>query len=162
KVESLLAAMASLRVEDGEKGFVAENVRDFTPYGLAPPAASVELLTGPAGELHVLHVGKPVLGNSDRVYVRREDQDDVVTVGAKALGEIPENDVALRSQHISDIEPALASEIQVQMGAKMFSLKKNSSGWQLVAPREERADQPVVTALLSEISTLQTSEFLDA
>ncbi len=35
KIESLLAALSSLRVVDGEKGFVADNVKDFTPFGLA-------------------------------------------------------------------------------------------------------------------------------
>ena len=35
KIESLLAALSSLRVVDGEKGFVADNVKDFAPFGLA-------------------------------------------------------------------------------------------------------------------------------
>ena len=45
KVESMLAALASLRVADGAKGFVANDVRDFSPYGLSPPSATVELTT---------------------------------------------------------------------------------------------------------------------
>ena len=35
KIESLLSALSSLRVVDGEKGFAADNVTDFAPFGLA-------------------------------------------------------------------------------------------------------------------------------
>ena len=34
KIESLIAALSSLRVVDGPKGFVADNVQDFAPFGL--------------------------------------------------------------------------------------------------------------------------------
>ena len=45
KVESLLAALAALRVVKGADGYVADNVKDLAPYGLAPPAVTVELTT---------------------------------------------------------------------------------------------------------------------
>ncbi len=104
KVESLLAALASLRVADGSKGFVADGVSDFAPFGLAPPAVTVELFTTLASDPPlVLHIGKPDPNRPDRVYVRQGDQDDVVLVDGKALGEIPETVTALRSQQVADI-----------------------------------------------------------
>ena len=45
KIESLLAALASLRVMDIPKGYVADDVKDFTPFGLATPRITVELKT---------------------------------------------------------------------------------------------------------------------
>ena len=45
KIESVLGALASIRVVDGAKGFVADNVKDFKPYGLDPPDATVEVST---------------------------------------------------------------------------------------------------------------------
>ena len=79
KIESLLSALSSLRVVDGEKGFVADNVKDFAPFGLAGSEVTVELTTTVRSEGPlVLHVGKPVPDHPDRVYVRQGDQDDVV------------------------------------------------------------------------------------
>ena len=43
KVESLLAAVSSLRVADGAKGFAADDAKDLSPFGLSPPEATIEL-----------------------------------------------------------------------------------------------------------------------
>jgi hypothetical protein len=162
KIESLLAALASLRVTDGEKGFVADDVQDLARFGLTTPAVSVELVTNrPSSQILVLHVGKEVPDLPDRVYVRQGDQNDVVMVDAKALGEIPKSALALRSQQVSDFRVAEVSRIQVQSGNQTYSLKRDSTGWRLSAPREEKADQGAVNALLERLDSLQTSEFLD-
>jgi Domain of unknown function (DUF4340) len=159
KVESLLAAMAAVQVSDGDKGFVADNVRDFTPYGLEPPAATVELMT-PGREPLVLDVGKPVPDRPDRIYVRPGGQDDVVMVNAKPLSEIPTSALALRSQQVADIQPSAVSHIEIEQAGSTFSLKKEAGAWRLTRPREERADAASVQAFLSQFESLQTSEFL--
>ena len=98
KVESLIAALSSLRVVDGDKGFIANNVEDFAPYGLASPL-TIEMTTTRPGDLPlVLHVGKPVPDQPERIYVRQGDQDDVVIVEAKALAEVPSGATALRAR----------------------------------------------------------------
>ena len=43
KIDSAIAALSSIRVLDGQKGFIADNVTDFTPYGLDKPDATIEL-----------------------------------------------------------------------------------------------------------------------
>ena len=65
KIESALAALSSVRVVEGAKGFVADNVTDFAPYGLDKPEATIELTTPaqPDGPL-VLQVGKRAPGQS--------------------------------------------------------------------------------------------------
>jgi len=162
KVESLIAALSSLRVVDGEKGFVADNVEDFSPFGLATPSVTVELTTTREKEAPlVLLVGKPVPDQPDRVYVRQGDQDDVVAVDAKALAEVPASAVALRSQQVADIEPAAVTEIQIHCRGDTFSLKKGLSEWELTAPRHEKADTVSVRSFLNRLATLQTSEFLE-
>jgi hypothetical protein len=162
KVESLLAALASLRVVDGPKGFAADNVRDFAPFGLTAPAITVELTTTrPADGPLVLHVGKPVPGREDRVYVRQGDQDDVVIVDAKALSEIPQSATALRSRQVADIDVAAVSAIQIQTRSHTFVLKKEVTDWELTSPQREKADPSRVQALLRKIDSLQTSEFME-
>ncbi len=162
KVESLLAALSSLRVTDGAKGFAADDVRDFSPFGLSPPAATVELATAqdPDRPL-VLEIGMPVPGRSDRVYVRQGDQDDVVTVDAKALADLPQTALALRSKKIADFNPAAVSEIRITSPVITFLLEKESNVWMLKKPQDEKADPVTVLAFLKELDSLQTSEFFE-
>jgi hypothetical protein len=162
KVESLLAALASLRVADGAKGFCADNVRDFAPFGLAPPAVTVELTTTRASDPPlVLEVGKTVPGHPDRVYVRQADQDDVVMVDGKALSEIPQSALSLRSRQIADIDPAIVTDIQIQTKDLTFALTKDATGWELTSPTREKADTIVARSFLNKLSALETSEFFE-
>lgn len=163
RIESLLSALSALRVVDGEKGFAADNVADFSPYGLSSPQLTVELTTTrPTEERLALNVGKPVPDRPDRVYVRQGDQDDVVIVDSKALAEVPETAVALRSKQVADIDPGIVSQIEIRAGTDTFSLKKKQKDWELLAPRQEKADNSSVVTLLSRIDSLQTSEFFTA
>ncbi len=162
KVESFLSALSSLKVLEGAKGFVADNVKDFAPYGLDSPSATVELTTAPGiAEQYVLHVGKAVPGQPERVYVREGDQDDVVWVGAKAIGEIPTTAIAPRSQRIADIEPSAVTAIQIDARTLQFNLKKDAAGWKQTTPRAAKADTAAVNALLAQLDSIQASEFLD-
>ena len=161
KVESLLAAFASLRVADGAKGFVAEDARDLSKYGLSPPSAIVELTTNQEKDKPlVLEIGKPVPNQPDRIYVRQGDQDDVVVVNAQPLAELPQSSIALRSQKVSDFAPIAVSEIRIKTPTQSFLLKKESNEWIQKEPREEKADAHTVAALLKQLESLQTSEFL--
>jgi hypothetical protein len=161
KVESLLAALAALRVVRGPEGFVADNVTDFTPYGLSPPAITIELSTTRKGdELRVLEIGKPVPGHADRVYVRQGDQDDVVAVEARALTEIPPDSIPLRSKQVVDIEPAAVTRIEIAAQGTTFSMEKGATDWKLSLPTKELADRTVIQAFLNRLDALETSEFL--
>ena len=164
KVESALAALSSVRVVEGAKGFVADNVTDFAPYGLDKPEATIELTTPvqPDGPM-VLQVGKRAPDNPDRVYVRRADQDDVALVDARFLSEIPKDSTAFRGQLVAEIEPAAVSEIQIEVKSlgTTFTLNPKGNAWELTSPRTEKADTYLVQSLLNQLSTLKTSEFLD-
>ncbi len=163
KIESLIAGLASLRAVDLPKGYVADDVKDFAPFGLATPEVTVELATKTVdteGRL-VLDVGKPVPDEPERVFVRQGGQDDVVMVDARALAEIPESPTLLRSQQITDIVPAAVSAIEIATRSDIFKLSKGSTGWELTSPRREKADSRTVQTFLTHIANLQTSEFLD-
>ncbi|HZW30491.1 MAG TPA: DUF4340 domain-containing protein [Isosphaeraceae bacterium] len=162
KIESLLAALASLRVLDIPKGFVADNVKDFTPFGLTEPRFTVELKTDrPEDEPVVLDVGKLVPDQPDRAYVRQGGQDDVVVVNAKALGEIPESPTSLRSQQVTELVPGAVTAIEVRTRSDIFRLTRDASGWELTSPTPARADTPAVQAFLNQLANLQSSEFLE-
>lgn len=162
KVESLISALASVRVLDGEKGFVADNASDLAPFGLDRPEATVELATSaePDSPL-VLHVGKKVPDHPDRVFVRRGDQDDVVVVGDRFLSEIPRDTIALRDQHVTELDPAAVTEIEIHAQATDYRLVRQGNSWALTAPQAGRADTYLVQSLIGQLDGLQTSEFLE-
>jgi hypothetical protein len=162
KVESLLAAVSSLRVTDGAKGFAADDVKDLRQFGLMPPAATIEITTAHGMDQPlVLHIGKPVPGKLDRVYARQGDQDDVVILSALALAELPQTAVALRSQKVADFEPIAVNEIRIKAAGQVFLLKKDSNEWLQKEPHEQKADAATIGALLRKIDSMETSEFLD-
>lgn len=160
KVESLLGALSSLRVAEPPKGYVADDVKDMAPFGLDRPAISVEL-TPEHGETMVIHVGKAVPDEPERLYARQGEQDDVVMVEARALSEVPAATTALRSQQVADIVPAAVTEIEIDTQSDVFKIKKDGKLWELTSPRKERADVQAVHQFLSHLQELQTSEFLD-
>jgi hypothetical protein len=161
KIESALAALSSIRVLDGAKGFVADNVTDFARYGLDHPDATIELFTpARSDEPLVLHIGKKPPDHPDRVYVRRGDQDDVVLVSDRFLTEIPRDSTTLRGQNVTDIVAAEVSEIRVEAFKTIFTLQRQRDGWALLSPRAEKADSQLVQSLLSQLDGLKTSEFL--
>jgi hypothetical protein len=160
RIESLLAALASIRVADPPRGFVADNVKDATRFGLAAPEITVELTTTRPDDVPlILEVGKAVPEWPDRVYARQGGQDDVVIVVAKPLTEIPDDSTPLRSRQVTDIAPAAVTEILIQGPQGKFSLARGSSGWELLVPRREKADPTAVNTFLDRIARLQTSDF---
>jgi hypothetical protein len=161
KVESLLGAISSLRVAEPPRGYVADDVKDAAPFGLARPAITVELKTQAGGDPMVLDIGKPVPDEPERVYVRQGGQDDVVMVEARALSEIPPDAIALRSHQVADLVPSAVTEIDIETRSDRFTVKGGRNRWELTSPRRERADAAAVGAFLSHIGDLQTSEFLD-
>jgi hypothetical protein len=162
KVESLLAAVSSLRVADGAKGFAADDAKDLTLFGLSPPVATIELATAQGKEQPlVLDIGKPVPGKLDRVYARQGDQDDVVILSSQPLAELPQSAVALRSQKVADFEPNAVSEIRIKSPGQSFLLTKDSNEWLQKEPHEAKADAFTIAGLLKKLDSLETSEFLE-
>ncbi len=46
KVEEVVAELSSMHVADDARGYVADDVRDFAPYGLDKPEMTIELASG--------------------------------------------------------------------------------------------------------------------
>ena len=127
KMEGVLADLGGLVVADGERGFVADDVRDFAPYGLDSPAMTIELAPlADFGSPQTLLVGKEVPDRADRIYARRGDQDDVVWIDAKALRAIGISPDALRSQRVADIQPAGVNFVQVEALGRVFELVQDA------------------------------------
>jgi hypothetical protein len=164
KIENILAGLSSLRVTGGNAGYVADDVRDFSKYGLDPPELTVTLKTaGPQDKPVVLEFGKPVADHPDRVYAKRGDQDDVILVDTKFLTEIPRRAKELRVGKVAVFEPRPIVRIGIDAPAIGcdFSLRRTATGWEQLEPNTDRVDSNSIRSLIETLDGLESSELLD-
>jgi hypothetical protein len=162
KVEGVMAALASLRVAGGAQGFVADEVRDFSPYGLDQPRLRFELDPEPsAGKPQVVEIGKDVPGAPGKAYARRADQNDVVLVETKMILDLGSDPQVLRSQRIAELDFDLIYCVQLLINGQQHLLGLGPEGWRVLEPSFGRADSTAVRELLGRLNDLKTSEFLD-
>jgi hypothetical protein len=163
KVEGVVAELAALHVAGEDKGFVADDVRDFKPFGLDPPAMTIEMTPAVrGGKPQVLRVGSAAPGDEGRLYARRGDEDDVILIEGRGIHDLGTRPNALRSQNVADIAPDRVDRLEIAGRDLSFTLAKGPSGWEVMAPAREKADAPTVEALLSALAGLQASEFFEA
>ncbi|MDR3638724.1 MAG: DUF4340 domain-containing protein, partial [Isosphaeraceae bacterium] len=162
KVEGLAAELSSLRVAEGEKGFVKDNVSDFAPYGLDKPVMTITLKDRrPSIPLQILEVGKPLADKPELRYARRKDQDDVVLIDAKGIADLGMKPNALRNQKVADVNPGRTTFVTIAAADRTFKLAQTSSEWVVVEPKRGKADPAAVLSFLTRLGQLQTSEFLE-
>ncbi len=164
KVEGTVAELVSLRVAEGDKGFVANDVKDFAPYGLDEKAAlkiELEPTAKSTGKSQVLFIGKTAPDLEDWLYARRGDQDDVVLIDGEELRDLGTRPNALRSQKVAEINPRRIESLRIEQPGRVFALVNSPTGWNLVEPTKGKADTASVQALVLRLSDLQTSEFLE-
>jgi hypothetical protein len=162
KMEGVLAEISSLRVAEGAKGYVADNVRDLAPYGLDHPELTLTLKTSwGGGETQVVQIGKPAKDQPDLAYAKQQDQDDVVLVSVKELRDLGKGKNALRSKRVANLNPARAGFIELHAFDRDFRLARSSAGWTLLGPKPEKTDKTYVENLLRQLAEAQTSDFFE-
>ncbi len=162
KVEGIVAELSSLRVADGEKGFVADNAANLAPYGLDKPDMVVTLKQKAESRPdQVMLVGKEVPDKPDHRYAKRANQDDVVMIDAKGLLDLGKKPNAYRSLKIADVTPGKCSFMTFQLSGKTIKLSHGADGWEQLEPLRQKADATTVTNFLQRLSQLYTTEYLD-
>jgi hypothetical protein len=154
KVDGMLADLTGIQVADGSRGFVADDVRDFAPYGLDKPSMRIQLATRSADAAVAVDVGEAVPDEPGRVYARREDQDDVVEVDARSLAALGTDASAYRSAKVVDLEPAELQFLRVAAVGIEHELAKGDDGWHVLAPVPGKADTRAVQELLTGLAGL--------
>jgi hypothetical protein len=164
RAEGLLAELTSLKVAEGDAGFVADDVKDFAPYGLDVPSLTITL-TPRAGQgaPQTIHLGKaaPRTGQGERYYARRDDQDDVVLVEARLIKDLGRNPLDLHGKKVSDVAISKVEAIRLTSAGASVTVAKDSKGWVRTSPLVDRADTPAIDDLLRRLDELQASELLD-
>jgi hypothetical protein len=165
KVEGMVAELSSLRVANGDAGFVANDVAagDAARYGLDPAALTIELRPSlGAWKPQTLLVGKAESESSTYYYARTGDQDDVVLIDAKPFIDLGLDPNALRSKQVADVTSARVEFLRLEAFGREFDVCRKADGWELIQPARAPADAVTVVELLKQLTEAQTSEFLDA
>lgn len=162
KAEGVAAELASLRVAEGEKGYVKDNVTDFAPYGLDKPVMTITLNDmRPLIAPQTLDVGGTVPDKPELRYARRKDQDDVVIIDAKGIADLGTKPNALRSQRVADVSPGRAAFLTVESGDRTFKLAQTATEWVILGPKPAKADAASIALFLTRLGQLETSEYLE-
>ncbi|SIN98679.1 protein of unknown function [Singulisphaera sp. GP187] len=161
KMEEVLGELTSLRVANGDAGFVADNVTDLAHYGLDKDHGVRVELRPVASQLkpQVILIGKPVPDQDGKFYALQSGQDDVVAISGQGLSTLGVDPNAIRSTKVADFEPARASFIRIAALGRTFDMCRTDQGWSIVHPIHGPADHELVVTLLSKLDKLETSEF---
>ncbi len=156
-VQNLLRATAEAEL----KREVAENPKDWAPFGLDEPVARVQVELEGGRALPSLAVGKatPIGFNA---YARRDDEAQVLlTTGAFRSGVQKKLD-DLRDRKILDFEEDDVSEIALRPreGAAV-RIHRDAAGWKIVEPIEAKADAARVRSLLGSLRTMRVRRFVE-
>lgn len=162
KVEGLLADLTALRVSEGGRGFVANDVKDFSPYGLDDPTLTVEVVSKDAPKTPlVAQFGNAVPGEPGLVYARRADQDDVVAVDGKVLLNLGTDPVALRSRKIAEIDLGRIDFLRIEAGGARYELARYGPTWAVLKPQRGPADDQTMRRLLDRLGNLPVVDVAD-
>ena len=150
-VDGLVTSLLGL-----EKGRTLEQV-DRGEYGLAPPAATVTLVTGEGK--HTLEVGREIPGTDQRV-VALAGSDEVWTVPGAFWGDLTRPAGDWRSRQLFPGQRHEIERLSLRRGGETIVLAQSGEDFRLEAPLADRADRERVDDLLGAITSLEAVEFL--
>lgn len=169
-VRELTTDLDNLRVESADD-FVADNVTDFTKYGLQadkPERLRIEVTRKPATptgggeaptepETRVLLVGKKADDKGDKLYARLEDENNVVRIPAKSIepiDQVASDPSALRNRDLAELDVNRVDAIDLQGPGGAVTLRKPLAAWQLYqAGKPRKAENSSVADLLTALTT---------
>jgi hypothetical protein len=160
RVEGVLAELGSLRVSDGDAGFIANDVRDFAPYGLDKPTLSITVgLKTETSASQTVHLGKPASKSNtgERWYARRGDQDDVVVIDPRLIKDLGINPAELHGKKVADVTPSKVSALRLVTDAGNVCVARRGRAWERIEPLVDKADSALVEDLLKRLSELEAS-----
>ncbi len=156
-VEDLLGKLYRLRIED----FVAENVSDFSVYGLQGETRQFSL-GGIDGTSRMLVIGDEIVDRPGFVYARRADDTSVFSLKAEVLDLLDIKLDDLRDVRVLSLPIKDISYISVARGTEQLELVFDEFGrWVIAKPVMWDADRRAVTELLRLWEAAVITEFGD-
>ncbi len=151
--DGVASAITQLRSES-----VIEDPRPPEVYGFGAERAEVRFTVGELEKALRFGNQTPVGSNS---YASVDGDDRVYTVASYQLTPFKKRLEDLRDKRIVDFDQAAVRRVAVSWPGTSFVVERSDEGWQMVEPVQARADVDTVDALLSSLSFLRASAFVD-
>ncbi|MEA2068529.1 MAG: DUF4340 domain-containing protein, partial [Verrucomicrobiota bacterium] len=143
EVEGFIEKLYRLHIKD----FVADNVSDFSIYGLQGEIRQISL-GGGDGTSRMLVVGDDVPGHPGFVYVRRADDTSVFELDADVLQLLNMPAQRFRDAKVLDLPLGDITSVSVTRGSEELRMELDpSKGWKTTSPVVWDADGVAVTQL---------------
>lgn len=159
EVEAYLNQLQALRI--GENDFIADNVSDFSVYGLQGETRQISL-GGTGGTSRMLVFGDEIPDRTDFVYARRADDTSVFALNKEVLELLSVDLDHFRNRRVLPLDAKEIDSISIIHGAEQLDLAETEPGkWAVTAPVSWEADLWAVDALLVEWNDAVVVEFND-
>ncbi len=156
----------------------AATPEELKKYGLDKPAATVELKMGSAhatfllgGKAETKADGKPD-GKTDAtntVYARDASKPSIVTVDAMLADDLKKGAGEYRRKDVFEFRPFNATRLEITRGSQTVAFEKvKGEGkdpvdkWRRASPNPADADKDKMDSLLSRLSNMRATAFVDA
>ena len=165
RVEDLLRQMDGMRADR----FVADDAEDLSRYGLEPAWRSVKVeLEG--GSAAVLLIGSACAaaqpeGESEDTglrHVARQGSRSVACAQSDLFATLDKDPTDLRERRLVMVRDEDAAHIELATKSRKVRLEREGDDWRLTKPSKSAADRDAVVRLLSELRSLQATEFTAA
>lgn len=136
-----------------EQRVVEEQASDLAAFGLAPPRITVEFRTaGHAAQR--LEFGEKTPTGGD-VYARLGDSTRVFLVPAWLDSTFDRGTFDLRDKGVLKLDHSKVDGVQVVAAGRTIGFARREDRWRMTAPTDLRADDGVVSSLLSRVANAQ-------
>jgi hypothetical protein len=162
-IESLVGRLAGLQM----KSIIDAPDADLKKYGLDQPAATVKFGAGSSQASLVLG-GKAAEGT---IYARDLSRPAIFTVESNVLDELKKDPADYRQKDLFDARSFNATRIEIVRAGQTHTFEKtktkNKEGqdeekWRQVSPQARELDQASFDALVSAITGIRATAFVDA
>lgn len=167
------------------KEFVEDGAQEFKKYGLDAPPLTISIQPRGEASSQVVQFGGPKEGDKTKVYARRENSSNVVTVDANEVEKLKRTVSDLRDKKIFDFDEHEIVKVGILRLAKspprlggpfldrlyramgyvrrepIVTLDKASDSWMMTEPQLYPFDLLSVAPWLTEIRDTRVVEFLD-
>jgi hypothetical protein len=151
--DGVASALADLKSES-----LIDDPRPHEVYGLDAEGGEIRFRAG--GVERVLRLGDdtPLGSNS---YVAVDGSTDVYTVTTTQLGSLRKDLEELRDKRIANFDHNAVLRFTASWPDGRVAVERSEQGWQLTAPVQGSADDSTVDGLLSDLSFLRATGFVD-
>ncbi|VGO20133.1 DUF4340 domain-containing protein [Pontiella sulfatireligans] len=146
EVDAYLARLYRLRIEDSED-FIADNVSDFSVYGLQGENRQISL-GGVDGSSRMLVLGDEIPDRPGFVYARRADDTSVFALKSAVLDLLNVPVDRFRDASVLAIPAKEVDHVSLRFGDEVLELRMEDGRWMVVRPVAWPADADAVAGLI--------------